>query len=115
MRAPRNCAGDVTKSEKTQCLAHEAGDFQQLRTAFPPAALPHHAVLLDKTTKCPQQQGHSVISHFLDEGVGDVGHRNTAGRCRRDIDQSTPTVPSAMMQHCSNPSIMRLVIGIPLA
>jgi hypothetical protein len=31
-----------------------------------------------------------VIGHFLDEGVGDVGYRNAAGRCRRDINRVDP-------------------------
>ena len=31
-----------------------------------------------------------MIGHFLDEGVGDVGYRNAAGRCRRDINRVNP-------------------------
>ena len=73
-------------------------------------------IVLDQTTKCPQQQGHSVIGHFLDEGVGDVGHRNAAGRCRRDINRVNPDGAkrndAALLQLVDDPLSDRHTLGI---
>ena len=84
--AARGGAGDAAEADEAQRLAHQARDRQQLRAAFGPAALAHHAVLLDAAAMRGQQQHHRVVGDFLDEGVGAVGDRDALRGGGGDID-----------------------------
>ncbi len=83
---PCHRACHMAEGDETERLAHQPGDLEQRRPSLAPAALAHHAVLLDHPAEAGEQQGHRVICHFLDEGVRAVGHGDAARGRRGDID-----------------------------
>ena len=71
---------------KPERQPHQARNLQELRPPFGPAALAHHAVLLDRAAMRREQQHHGVVRDLLDEGVRAVGDRNALLGRGRHVD-----------------------------
>ena len=79
-------AGDAAEGDEAQRLPQQARHLEELRPALGPAALAHHAVLLDGPAMGGEQQHHGVVGHLLDEGVGAVGDGNALLGGGGDVD-----------------------------
>jgi hypothetical protein len=80
-------ARDMAKGDEAQGHAHQAGKLVEHRPRLAPLALAHHLVLHHEAAPRGEDQGHGMVGHFLDEGVGAVGHRNAERGRRLDIDR----------------------------
>ncbi len=63
-------AGDVAERDEAQGHAHEARELIEHAAGPCPFALTHHLVLHHEAPPARQDEGHGVVGHFLDEGVG---------------------------------------------
>ena len=79
-------AGDAAEGDEAQRLTQQARHLEELRPPLGPAALAHHAVLLDGPAMGGEQQHHGVVGHLLDEGVGAVGDGNALLGGGGDVD-----------------------------
>ena len=86
-RAHGDGARHVAEGDEAERLAHEPRDLQELRSPFLPPALAHHPVLHDEPPERGEDQHHRVVGHFLDEGVGHIGHRDAARGGRGHVDR----------------------------
>ena len=114
--AMRGGAGNATKADEAECLAHQARNLQQLRAAFTPAAFTHHAVLFNAAPMRGQQQHHGVIGDFFDEGIGAIRHRNALRGRRRHIHiinaNRTQRDDAALLQRLDHLGIELHALGI---